>query len=66
MVDEKLDMSLKYAFADWKNNTQRVVRHWNKLFREAVYAPSLEGQIGWGPGLPDLVAGNPAHGRGWN
>ena len=24
----------------------------------------VQGQLGWGPGQPDLVAGNPAHGRG--
>jgi len=24
----------------------------------------IQGQVGWGPGQPDLVCGNPAHGRG--
>lgn len=26
----------------------------------------IQGQVGWDPGQPDLVAGNPACGRGWN
>ena len=41
--------------------TQRVVR----LPREAVDAPySLaQGQVGWGPGQPDLVGGSSVHGR---
>ena len=27
----------------------------------------IQGQVGWDSGQPDLVAGNPAHGRGgWN
>ena len=54
--------------------TQRVVRHWHRLPREAVNVPSLEkvtqkscgcpipidaqGQVGWGTGQPDLVRGN--------
>ena len=25
-----------------------------------------QGQVGWGPGQPDLVGGSPAHGRGWH
>jgi len=24
----------------------------------------IQGQVGWDPGQPDLVAGNPDHGRG--
>ena len=43
--------------------TQRVMRHWNRLSRVAVTAPShqIQGWIGWGPGQPGLVGGNPAH-----
>lgn len=43
-----------------------MVRHWNRLLGEAVNAPSLDmhkarldGALG-----PDLVVGNPVHGRG--
>ena len=45
--------------------TQKVVRPWNRLPREAVDAPySLaQGQVGWGPGQPDLVGGSSVHGR---
>jgi len=25
-----------------------------------------QGQVGWGPGQPELGGGNPAHSRGWN
>jgi len=34
--------------------------------QEAVDAPSLEvqGQVGWGPGQPELLGGSPAHGTG--
>jgi len=50
--------------------TQRVVRCSNKLPREVVDAPSLggiRGQIGWGPGQPNLVGGSPARSReDWN
>lgn len=24
------------------------------------------GQVGWGPGQPELVGGSPAHGQGWH
>jgi len=33
---------------------------------EAVDAPisgGIKGQVGWDPGQPELVVGNPAHGR---
>ena len=30
--------------------TQRMVRHWHKLPREAVDAPSWRCQLEWGPG----------------
>ena len=46
--------------------SERCVRHWHELPRETAGAPSLEaqGQVGWGPGQPELVGGSPAHGRG--
>ena len=45
--------------------TMMVVRHWNRLSREIVAAPSLEvqGQAGWGFEQPGLMEGVPAHGR---
>jgi len=46
---------------------KRVVRHRNRLPREAVNVPSLkvfQGQVGWGPGQPGLVGSSPAHSRG--
>ena len=45
---------------------QKVVRQWNRLPREVVDIPSLEAftaRLGWDPGQPHLVAGNPAHSR---
>ena len=52
--------------------TERVVRCWNRLPREAVDAPSIpggvQGQVGWGPGQPGLVlngeVGDSVCGRG--
>jgi len=48
---------------------QRVVRHRNKLPREAVDPTptrSVQCQAGWGPGQPDPVGGNPAMAGGLN
>ena len=46
----------------------RVVKHWPRLPREVVDAPSLEarvqGQAGRGSEQPDLVEDVPAHCRG--
>jgi len=45
----------------------RVVRHWHRLPREAMAAPSpgsVQGQGGPGFEHPGLVEGVPAHGRG--
>ena len=45
--------------------TMGVVKHWNRLPRDAVNAPgSVQGQVGWGFEQPDLVEDVPAHGRG--
>jgi len=40
---------------------KRVVKHWKRLPREAVDAPSLEV---FKARLDEAVSGNPAHGRG--
>ena len=35
---------------------------------EKLWCPipgGAQGQVGWGPGQPELVGGSPAHGRGW-
>jgi len=50
---------------------QRVVRHWSRLPREAEGAPwmcpvpeGVQGQVGWDPEQPHLVAVNSAHSSG--
>ena len=47
--------------------TQRAVRHWHRLLREAVGAPipgGAQGQAGWDPGQPEMAGGSPANGSG--
>lgn len=47
--------------------TVRAVRHWHRLAREVVDAPFLEvvqGQGGWSFEQPNLMEGDPAHGKG--
>ena len=48
---------------------QRAVRRWHSC-PEKLWCPipvGAQGQVGWGPGQPELVGGSPAHGRscGW-
>jgi len=45
---------------------QRAVRRWHSC-PEKLWCPipgGAQGQVGWGPGQPELVGGSPAHGRG--
>ena len=44
-----------------------VVRRWHSC-PEKLWCPipgGAQGQVGWGPGQPELVGGSPAHGTGW-
>jgi len=44
-----------------------AVRRWHSC-PEKLWCPipgGAQGQVGWGPGQPELVGGSPAHGRGW-
>ena len=43
------------VFSDW---------HWLPREVGKLHPWRFQGQIGWGPGQPDLVGGNHAHGRG--
>ena len=46
--------------------TQRAVRRWHSC-PEKLRCPipgGAQGQLGWGPGWPELVGGSPAHGGG--
>ena len=46
--------------------TQRAVRHWHSC-PEKLWCPiagGAQGQVGWGPGQPEMVGGSPAHGTG--
>ena len=47
--------------------TVRVVRHWNRLLRQAVNVSlpgSIHGQAGWGLEQPDLEGGVSVYSRG--
>ena len=47
--------------------TQMAVRRWHSC-PEKLWCPipgGTQGQVGWGPGQPELVGGSPAHNRGW-
>jgi len=51
-----------------KTFTWRAVRRWHSC-PEKLWCPipgGAQGQVGWGPGQPELVGGSPAHGRGWS
>jgi len=46
---------------------QRVVRRWHSC-PEKLWCPipgGAQGQVGWGPGQPEVVGGSPAHTRDW-
>ena len=60
LEEEKLRLNVR-----GKIFTQKAVRCWHSC-PESCGAPSLEvqGQVGWGPGQPELVGDSPAHGRG--
>jgi len=54
-------------FTKKKFFTQRAVRHWHSC-PDKLWCPIPEGargQVGLGPGQPEVVRGSPAHGRGW-
>jgi len=45
---------------------QGAVRHWHSCPGK-LWCPipgGAQGQVGWGPGQPELVGGSPTHGRG--
>ena len=45
---------------------QRAVRRWHSC-PEKLWWPipgGTQGQVGWGPGQPELLGGSPAHGTG--
>ena len=47
--------------------TQRVMRHWHSC-PERLWIPlpgGTRGQVGWGPGQPELVGGSPQSGTEW-
>ena len=55
----KLDVRRKFL-------PQRAVRHWHSC-PEKLWCPipgGTQGQVGWGPGQPELLGGIPSQGRG--
>ena len=36
-----------------------------KLWVRECIPGGAQGQVGWGPGHPELMGDSPAHGRGW-
>jgi len=45
-----------------------AVRCWHSC-PEKLWCPTpgvAQGQVGWGPGQPELVGGSPAHSRSWS